>query len=76
MKILKTDVLTHLRKLEYEFSNREGKSVSEHIKKKFGVSLKVHQRKNIRHKLNLSLQHPRYKFPKADFEKQEEFKKN
>ena len=38
---LKTDVLTHPRELGYDFSNWEGKSVSEHIKTKFGVLLKV-----------------------------------
>lgn len=75
MEVLKADALTHPRKLGYEFSNWEGKSVSEHIKKKFGVSLKVRQCQNILHKLNLSLQRPRYKFPKADREKQKEFKK-
>ncbi len=38
---LKTDVVTHPRELGYEFSNWEGKSVSHHIKQKFGVELSV-----------------------------------
>jgi len=75
MEELKTDVLTHPRKLGYEFSNWEGKSVSHHIKKKFGVKLKVRQCQYILHKLGLTLQRPRYNFPKADPEKQEEFVK-
>ncbi len=72
---LKADILTHPRKLGYEFSNWEGKSVSYHIKKKFGVELKVRQCQNLLHKMGLTLQRPKYKFPKADPEKQKEFVK-
>ena len=71
--ILKTDVSTHPRKLGYEFSNWEGKSISEHIKHKFGVLLKVRQCQYLLHELGFSLQRPKYAFPKADREKQEEF---
>ncbi len=70
---LKKDILTHPRKLGYEFSNWEGKSVSEHIKTKFGILLKVRQCQYLLHELGFSLQRPRYKFPKADPEKQQEF---
>lgn len=77
---LKQDVLTHPRELNHDFSNWEGKSVSEHIKNKFGVDLKVRRCQYILHELGLSLQRPRYDFPKADPEEQEkfieEFKKN
>ena len=73
---LKTDILTHPRELGYEFSNWEGKSVSEHIKTKFGVLLKVRQCQYLLHELGFSLQRPRYKFPKADPEKQKEFIQN
>ena len=75
-KELKTDILTHPRELGYEFSNWEGKSVSEHIKTKFGVLLKVRQCQYLLHELGFSLQRPRYKFPKADPEKQKEFIQN
>jgi len=70
---LKSDILTHPRELGYEFSNWEGKSVAEHIYKKFGVFLKVRATQNLLHELGFSLQRPKYKFPKADPEKQEEF---
>ena len=76
MEELKKDILTHPRKLGYEFSNWEGKSVSEHIKKKFGISLKVRRCQYILHELGFTLQRPRYKFPKADPEKQEKFIKD
>ncbi|MEE9376405.1 MAG: winged helix-turn-helix domain-containing protein [Candidatus Lokiarchaeia archaeon] len=70
---LKADVLTHPRELGYEFSNWKGKSVAYHIEKKFGVSLSVRQAQRLLHQLGLSLQRPKYKFPKADLEKQKEF---
>ncbi len=73
MEELKKDILTHPRELGYDFSNWEGKNVSHHIKEKFGVSLKVRQCQYLLHKLGLTLQRPRYKFPKADPTKQEEF---
>ena len=69
---LKMDVLTHPRELGYEFSNWEGKSVSEHIKNKFGVLLKVRQCQYLLYELGFTLQRPRYKFPKANPEKQKE----
>ena len=72
-QLLKVDVTTHPRKLGYDFSNWEGKNVSEHIKNKFGVLLKVRQCQYLLHELGFTLQRPRYKFPKADLEKQEEF---
>ena len=71
--VLKADVSTHPRELGYDFSNWEGKSVSEHIKNKFGVLLKVRQCQYLLHELGFTLQRPRYKFPKADPEEQEEF---
>jgi len=73
MEELKADVLTHPRKLGYEFSNWEGKSVSHHVKQKFGVELGVRRCQYLLHELGLTLQRPRYNFPKADAEKQEEF---
>lgn len=76
MEELKKDILTHPRKLGYEFSNWEGKSVSEHIKKKFSIFLKVRRCQYLLHELGFTLQRPRYKFPKADLEKQKEFKKD
>ena len=74
MEELKADVLTHPRKLGYDFSNWEGKSVAHNIKKKFNIDLSVRQAQRILRKLGLTLQRPRYKFPKADPEKQEKFK--
>ena len=71
---LKRDVATHPRKLGYKFSNWEGKHVSEHIKRKFNVSLKVRRCQYLLHELGFSLQRPRYKFPKADSEQQDAFK--
>ncbi|KKK90819.1 hypothetical protein LCGC14_2719170 [marine sediment metagenome] len=73
MEEIKEDVLTHPRKLGYEFSNWEGKSVAHHIKQKYRVELGMRQCQYILHKLGLTLQRPRYNFPKADAEKQEEF---
>jgi transposase len=70
---LKVDVATHPRELGYEFSNWEGKGVSEHINNKFGVLLKVRQCQYLLHELGFTLQRPRYKFPKADPEEQKEF---
>jgi putative transposase len=72
-ELLKTDVLTHPRELGYDFSNWEGKSVSEHIKNRFGILLKVRQCQYILHKMGFSLQRPRHSFPKANKEVQEEF---
>lgn len=71
---LKRDVATHPRELGYKFSNWEGKHVSEHIKKKFDVSLKVRRCQYLLHELGFSFQRPRYTFPKADSEQQEVFK--
>jgi len=73
MEELKKDVATHPHELGYDFSNWEGKSMSYYVKKKFGVVLKVRQCQNLLHKMGFSLQRPRYKFPKADPEKQKEF---
>ena len=70
---LKNDILTHPRELGHEFSNWEGKHVSEHIKNKFGVLLKVRQCQYLLHELGFTLQRPRYKFPKANLKKQKEF---
>jgi transposase len=72
-QLLKADVSAHPRELGYDFSNWEGKSVSEHIKNKFGVLLKVRQCQYLLHELGFSLQRPRYAFPKADPEEQKEF---
>ena len=74
MEELKADVLTHPRKLGHDFSNWEGKSVAHHLKKKFNIDLSVRQAQRLLRKLGLTLQRPRYKFPKANPEKQEEFK--
>lgn len=73
---LKLDILRHPRELGYEFSNWEGKSVAEHIHVKFGVFLTVRAAQKLLHALGFSLQRPKYKFPKADPEKQEEFMKS
>ena len=70
---LKADVLTHPRELGHGFSNWEGKSVAHHIKQKFGVELSVRQAQRLLHELGFTLQRPKYKFPKADPEKQKEF---
>ena len=70
---LKLDIMTHPRELGYEFSNWEGKSVAEHIHVKLGVFLTVRSAQKLLHALGFSLQRPKYKFPKADLEKQEEF---
>lgn len=70
---LKKDVLTDPRSLGYDFSNWEGKSVAYHVKKKFGVKLGVRAAQKLLRWLGLSLQRPRYKFPKANAEQQKEF---
>lgn len=75
MEELEKDILTHPRLLGYDFSNWEGKSVSHHLKKKFGVELKVRQCQKLLHAIGLSLQRPRYVFPNADPQEQEEFAK-
>lgn len=76
MEELEKDILTHPRMLGYDFSNWEGKSVSYHLKKKFGVELKVRQCQKLLHVIGLSLQRPRYIFPLADPQEQEKFAKN
>ena len=63
-ELLKADVSTHPRKLGYDFSNWEGKSVSEHIKNKFGVLLKVRQCQYLLHELGFALQPPDINFPR------------
>jgi transposase len=70
---LKKDVLTHPRKLGCDFSNWKGKNVSEHVKNKFGVLLKVRQCQYLLHELGFTLQRPRYAFPKANRDDQEQF---
>ena len=70
---LKMDVMTHPRELGYEFSNWEGKSVAEHIQIKFGISFSARAAQKLLHSLGFTLQRPKYAFPKADPEKQEEF---
>lgn len=70
---LKEDIMMHPRELDYDFSNWEGKSVAEHVRVKFGVSFSVRAAQKLLHALGFSLQRPRYKFPKADPEEQEEF---
>lgn len=72
-ELLKKDVLTDPRALGYEFSNWEGKSVAYHVKKKYGVKLGVRAAQKLLRSLGLTLQRPRYKFPKANVEKQKEF---
>lgn len=72
-KSLKADIITHPRELGYDFSNWEGKSVAFHLKQKFGVDLSVRQSQRILHNLGFTLQRPKYAFPKADPQKQEEF---
>lgn len=72
-EMLKSDVLTHPRELGYEFSNWEGKSVAQHIKKKFDVELSVRQAQRLLREMGFTLQRPRYAFPKADPEKQKQF---
>ena len=73
---LKRDILNHPRDLGYEFSNWEGKNVSFHVFKKFGVILGVRACQITLHKLGFTLQRPRYAFPRADPEKQDAFKVN
>jgi len=72
---LKLDILRHPRELGYEFSNWEGKFVAEHIYVKFGVFLTVRAAQKLLYALSFSLQRLRYKFSKANPEKQEEFVK-
>lgn len=70
---LKRDISTHPRKLGYDFSNWEGKAVSEHVKNKFGVVFTVRRCQYLLHELGFSLKRPRHAFPKADVKKQERF---
>lgn len=48
-KKLKKDVMIDSRKLGYDFSNWEDKSVDYHIKKKFGVKLNVPTTQKLRY---------------------------
>ncbi|TXT66643.1 MAG: hypothetical protein BAJALOKI3v1_20106 [Promethearchaeota archaeon] len=73
---LREDISKHPRELGYEFSNWEGKNVSHHIEKVFDIEIGVRQVQRILHKLGFSLQRPKYVFPKADLDKQREFKEN
>ena len=76
MEELTLDVLKHPRELGYDFSNWEGKTVSYHLRKKYGVSLGVRACQKVLHRLGFSLQRPRYAFPNANPEKQDEFRQN
>lgn len=71
--ILKDDVLTHPRELDYEFSNWEGKTVAFHVNKKFDVEIGVRQAQRLLHELGFTLQRPRYHFQKADPKQKERF---
>ena len=73
---LKRDLLTSPRKLGYDFSNWEGKSLRHHIKQKFAVEFKIRRCQYLLHEFDFTLQRPRYAFPKADSEKKEQFKKD
>ncbi|MHA1326897.1 MAG: IS630 family transposase [Promethearchaeota archaeon] len=59
-----------------DFSNWEGKAVSEHFKNKFGVVFTVRRCRYLLHELGFSLKRPRHAFPKADVKKQERFIRN
>ena len=71
--MIKLDIMKHPREIGYNFSNWEGKSVAKHIYLRFNVSLSVRAAQKLLHALGFSLQRPKYKFPKADPKKQEEF---
>ncbi|MHA1764668.1 MAG: winged helix-turn-helix domain-containing protein [Promethearchaeota archaeon] len=62
--------------MRYGFSNWEGKSVSEHIKNKFDIILKVHRYQFLLHHLGFTLQRYRYVFLKADTEEREQFNRD
>jgi transposase len=59
----------------YEYPGWDGKSLSHHIKKTYGVILKVRQCQLLFHELGFTLQRARYAFAKADPQKQAKFKK-
>jgi len=71
---LKKDLLKHPRKLGYDFSNWERKTVSHYVGKKFGVLLKTRRYQEILHELGFTLQRPRREMVKADAKEQEVFK--
>ncbi|MHA1249429.1 MAG: helix-turn-helix domain-containing protein [Candidatus Helarchaeota archaeon] len=62
---MKRDIFTHSSNLGLNFSNWEGKTVSERIKNKFGVTLTVRRCQHLLHELGFSLKKPRHMFPKA-----------
>jgi len=70
------DILLSPRELGYDQNIWDGPILSYHLKKNFGVYLRVRQCQNLFHKLGFSLQRPRRKAAESDPKKQEEFKKN
>lgn len=70
------DILLSPRELGYDQNIWDGPLLSYHLKKNFGVHLRVRQCQNLFHKLGFSLQRPRRKAAESDPKKQEEFKKN
>lgn len=73
---LKQDVQRSPREFSYHSSQWDGKLVSHHLKKQFGVRLKVRQCQRLLHALGFSVQRPRKKLIRADAQQQSEFKKN
>ena len=69
--ILRKDPLT----IGYEQNLWDGKLLSHHIEKKFGITLSVRQCQRLFHKLEFRQREPRPISSKADSKKQESFKK-
>jgi len=76
-EIIKDTILNKLPiDFAYEYPAWDGKSLSYHINKTFGVILKVRQCQLLFHELGFTLQRARYAFAKADPIAQEQFKQH
>lgn len=72
---LAQELLRSPREFGYSQNLWDGKLLSHHIHKNYGISLKVRQCQNLFHELGFRLRKPRPVIAKADPEKQEAFKK-
>lgn len=73
-EMLKDDVIRGPRELGYSFSNWDGKTLSHHIKLKFGVSLGARGVQILLKKLGFTRQKPDIAYAKADPEAKIQFK--
>ena len=70
------DILKDPSDLGYDQSNWNGKLLSEHINKRFGVRLKVRRCQELFHEMGFSYKRPRKMAHGSSQEERDDFKKN